>query len=470
MKFGLTDSKFSDIITEKNKIAQEEKDLKAREKKIEKERIINIEKNKKGMKRYEIKAIEFDWLFNENEGKDFLKALIKTENIEIFSVSTISNIILYLWGYYRLQIVLQVLIPFLIYFTVFILYSTWVNHEKNQEGSDNGDNKEYAIANLTMTILVILGILWMGYFEFRQLCYYKLGYFGSFWNLIDVASLSINIVTIVTDLAGINDEHHTPILAIATLLMWTKLCYFGRIFLDTAWMVRMIFSVTSDMGYFLLVFSLMVLAFANSNFILARNGSPRFTGENFWFSIIDSYRTGIGDFRTDDYESNRDDVLVWIIWLMNTFLIFIVLLNMLIAIISDTFERVHESISNNLLKELSILMVETELLVSRKRLFSNKKYLIIIEKETGETSKVDAESKLQILKSSMAKKVEDQKTVLDTLNNEFEEFVENELENKAEEYEAATNRELGKLTEKVEKFELMIGEFQGVLEQRRGSQ
>ena len=47
-----------------------------------------------------------------------------------------------------------------------------------------------------------------GYFEFRLLCYYKWGYFGSFWNLIDVASLSMNIVAIVTDLDGINDKHH----------------------------------------------------------------------------------------------------------------------------------------------------------------------------------------------------------------------------------------------------------------------
>ena len=98
--------------------------MKAREKKIEKERVINIEKNKKGMKRYDIKAIEFDWLFNESEAKDFLKALIKTEKNEIFNVSTISNIILCLWGYYRFQIVLQILTSFLIYITVFTLYST----------------------------------------------------------------------------------------------------------------------------------------------------------------------------------------------------------------------------------------------------------------------------------------------------------------------------------------------------------
>ena len=333
------------------------------------------------MKRYNVRAIEFDWLFSQM-GKDLLKALANTRNVEIFSVSTISNIVMLLWSYYRSQIVIKVLLPFLAYFVVFILYSTWINHQRKQRKLNNGDDADYAISSLFMIILLIFGILWMGYLHIRYIIYFKLKYFSSFWNWVDIASLLMNITVIVTDLADIDNTDHNQILAIATLLMWLKLCYFGRIFLQTAWIVRMIFAVANDMVYFLLVFTIMVLAFANSNFILARNGSPRYTGGTFWYSIIDSYRTGIGDFNTDDYESNRNEPVVWILWLMNTFLIFIVLLNMIIAIISDTFERVLENINNNLLKELSILMVESEPLVSHKKLFKDKKYLIVIEKET----------------------------------------------------------------------------------------
>ena len=202
----------------------------------------------------------------------------------------------------------------------------------------------------------------------------------------------------------------------------------------------MIFSVAFDMGYFLLVFSIMVLAFANSNFIIARNGVPRFTGENFWYSIIDSYKTAIGDFSTDDYESNRDETLVWIIWLMNTFLIFIVLLNMIIAIISDTFEKVHESKNNNLLKELSILMVESELLVLHKNHFKNKKYMIIIEK-IKDSNHVDHESKLRTIRLNMIKKVKEQKELLDSLYDELKKFSESELEKSLKEDELAINKE-----------------------------
>lgn len=221
----------------------------------------------------------------------------------------------------------------------------------------------------------------------------------------------------------------------------------------------MLYAVTYDMGYFLLVFMIMVIGFCNTFYILARNGTPEFAGNNFWQGIIYSYRTGIGDFSTDKFATNRDEILIWIVWVLSTFLILIVLLNMIIAIISDIFEKVHENIQNNLLKELVILMVETELLLSRKTLFKNKKYLIIIEKEKGETSKIDAESKLAILKLNMMKKVSEQKVILENLNREFELHVETELETRGLELETATNKELAKLDEKIEQFEHLIGEL-----------
>lgn len=83
----------------------------------------------------------------------------------------------------------------------------------------------------------------------------------------------------------------------------------------------------------------------------------------------------------------------------------IVLLNALIAIISDIFDKVYESMDSNLMKELVILMVESELLISRKGLFKKKKYVILMSRETGETGQVDVDSKLGVVRHHMAKQV-----------------------------------------------------------------
>lgn len=88
-----------------------------------------------------------------------------------------------------------------------------------------------------------------------------------------------------------SERNVVPMLAVGVLLMWLKLIYFGRMFLSTAWMVRMIYSVTSGLGNFILIFAIMVIGFANTFIIVARVSDPIFTGEGgFWDAIKYSYR------------------------------------------------------------------------------------------------------------------------------------------------------------------------------------
>ena len=90
---------------------------------------------------------------------------------------------------------------------------------------------------------------------------------------------------------------------------------------------------------------------------------------------------------------------------------------MLIALVNDIFDKIHENINNNLLKEFVVLMVESELLISRAKLFENKKYIIVVSKEKGNESAVDADSKLGVIKSNMDKKITEQGEVLDKVGD-----------------------------------------------------
>src|SRR5438105_7066261 len=107
--------------------------------------------------------------------------------------------------------------------------------------------------------------------------------------------------------------------------MWVKLFYFLRLFKITAPIVRMIVQILKYMLIFSFVYFLALIGFGNTFYILARNGidynkcttefletatadeiaeCTPFTGGNFFFAIIHSYRAGLGDFNTDDY--NKD--------------------------------------------------------------------------------------------------------------------------------------------------------------------
>jgi len=52
-----------------------------------------------------IYGIEFDWIFNDKEGSQFIKNLSQTENIEIFSVKLIVLILQFMWSFYYSRII-----------------------------------------------------------------------------------------------------------------------------------------------------------------------------------------------------------------------------------------------------------------------------------------------------------------------------------------------------------------------------
>lgn len=244
------------------------------------------ERTKQSMKKYEVNAIEFSWLFKPNPRKKFLTSLAKSKDIEIFSLEIIQMILLFLWKYYKKVISLFVLLPFLLYFVVFILYATWIQQEKEDEEETNGS---YHAANLALIIIILINIAINIILELNKMMYSIIEYFTSFWCLLNMCSLILNSFVVIADLAGLQKRDLIPVLAVAVLLMWCKLFYFGRIFLSTAWMVRMIYSIFVEIVYFLLVLGIMVLGFANTFYIIARINDSGFAGDNFWRSIIFSY-------------------------------------------------------------------------------------------------------------------------------------------------------------------------------------
>ena len=235
----------------------------------------------RGLKKYEINAIEFDWLFNKTDGVDFLFTLSKTKSIEVFSIEIIRLIILYLWSFYRRAIFFYMFIPFMLYFCWFLIYSTWMQSQ---------DEETYSTSKQVLIILIFIEIAYNVVFEIIKLVYFKRKYFTSLWNYINITSLILNMITMICDLAKIKSQSLVPMLSVSVFLMWIKLIYFGRMYFSTAWLVRMVVAIIKDMKYFFLVFAIMVIAFSNSFYIISKNGDPSITGDNFWYSVTYSYR------------------------------------------------------------------------------------------------------------------------------------------------------------------------------------
>ena len=181
----------------------------------------------------------------------------------------------------------NILLPFLVYFISFLIYATYIYHEKEEE--NNKKDAWYSI-NTILIVIILICIIYNLLFELRKLLFYRSKYFRSYWNAINFVSIILNTFVLISDLGELSKDIVIQFLAVAVLLMWLKLLYFGRMFFSTAWMVRMIGSVTRDMIPFLIIFSISVISFANAYHIISRNGTPSVSGDNFFEAIVYSYK------------------------------------------------------------------------------------------------------------------------------------------------------------------------------------
>jgi hypothetical protein len=92
--------------------------------------------------------------------------------------------------------------------------------------------------------------------------------------------------------------------------MWLKLFYFLRLFSTSASLIRLIIQVFCDMFTFGMVLSIAFIGFGNTFYIYAWNfeasvpedDQANIVEGNFLMALIYSFRLGLGDFNTDNYE------------------------------------------------------------------------------------------------------------------------------------------------------------------------
>jgi hypothetical protein len=223
----------------------------------------------------------------------------------------------------------------------------------------------YFYGNLVICLLMVLMSIYFFYQETYQMRVKGWKYFLDFWNIIDILPplLMITIAVwcaedaIVVNLGLVPGENHGAAAyrdyfqSMNALLMWFKFAYFLRVTDQTGWLVRMIAEVISDLLPFLLVMVISLLAFTDAFLSMgeAQRAFAQVQGidpvesvmvvDGYFNSFIYSYFITIGQFDTDLYQGTNAQYLCWFYFILSTFFNLIVMLNLLIAIISDTFNR-----------------------------------------------------------------------------------------------------------------------------------
>ena len=203
-------------------------------------------------------------------------------------------------------------------------------------------------------VLLIFSIYFL-YNEYIQLRKRKMAYFFDFWNYIDVLP-SVMITLICLTKFGIrvvdnfySDPRFVCLLSFISLLMWLKIGYFLRLYSSFAYLINMILRVIKDMVYFLVVLAIGLAAFTESFLIVSDSlvgddndeNEQGFAGSPI-YAVFYVYRMAVGDFDFSDFDGKSLTIYyLWFLFFACTMFNMIIMLNLLIAIISESFAAVN---------------------------------------------------------------------------------------------------------------------------------
>lgn len=121
-----------------------------------------------------------------------------------------------------------------------------------------------------------------------------------------------------------------------------------RLFQPTSAFIRMLSDIISDSKAFLIMMFICIGMFSNAFILLnqnrMKNGLEAVTGTAFGWgpfdTIVQVYLLGLGEFGVEGDGSGT--TIAWFLYISATVVLQLVFMNMLIAIMGDTFDRVSE--------------------------------------------------------------------------------------------------------------------------------
>ena len=222
----------------------------------------------------------------------------------------------------------------------------------------------------------------MGYlirFEVHQIKELKWEYLSIPWNWLDIISFAMNIIVHILCAAMILEDGDSSLdleqvratAAITSCFILVKIFDWLRLFEDTAFYVKLLVNTFEEIGYFLSLIILAMISFGVPLIILSLNSAEdeRIVENLFDFWIVDmvisQYMLLIGGFEVENFKDNPYSFMCYVFFGLATFIAQIMMINMLIAIMTDSYEKVMENKSVNGIKTKLELL--SDLAIAKKQ-------------------------------------------------------------------------------------------------------
>ncbi|CDW85302.1 wd-40 repeat protein [Stylonychia lemnae] len=338
--------------------------------------------------------VNLPYTLNKNANQ-LMQVLSDTQKQEYLENQIIQSIIQFKWRthtrvfYFKNFFIYMIFIFAFIFETFYSAYYGLISEELD------GDLRNIWVRILIKFICFGVIVYFLIY-EYRQFKIQKFSYFMDLWNYFDLSYIISYVILTIVEFSSTSEQAVIILHIIAILLSSMKLFQFLRIFQGFSFLVSMLQGVFMDLRFFLGFFLIFIFQFGLVFTILFRAkfvDGYKGVGKLTYFLTI--FRISTGDFELDDYKDQDSELvfITWVVWVFTVLIINIVFMNFIIAVISESYEKVMQKLVAESYKVKANLILEREQLFSEQEL-KNPVYFpnyIVIRRQVNTTFQEDGE-------------------------------------------------------------------------------
>eukprot|EP00347_Sterkiella_histriomuscorum_P018211 403346367 len=298
--------------------------------------------------------------------KNFIKKLIDSPNLEYFETEFIQTILNFKWERYAKKFFINQFYLYLIFLLSYVLdlYFFTINASVEQVSRS-------IIQQLVLKLTCVGYLLLQEYYELLMIS--KIGfvnYFNDFWNVVDQALALLYFAIVIIDTQEIAYNGIIIMHSCMLILIFIKLCEVLRVFQGFSYQVSMLKAVFMDLRFFIMLYAFVVIVYGLIFTLLKIKTSEEnieYDGISYFGYFIMAFRASTGDFQIDNlYQLDETHIIfAWIVWISAVLFLNIVLLNFIIAVISESYEKVMQKMVAESFK------IKAELIKERESYFSH---------------------------------------------------------------------------------------------------
>ncbi|GMH97735.1 hypothetical protein TrVE_jg4330 [Triparma verrucosa] len=295
-----------------------------------------------------------------------IDAAVATGNFTVFENPVVEVVLEHKWRTYARSMFLRNLwldILMVVLITVDVL--TYASDVSIDETISN-----YVIPSM-------IGILWLYFAKAEVYQLYKADslkdYFKDIWNVGDFLSLTPIAAGYGFRYSGL-EFYSTTAFSFALPLTYLNALYYMQGFREPGKLVRMIIRIIANIRYFLIVLTVCMFGFAFAFFTLYKTaeaekeatGTPVYGLESLFKSLFPPFFMMLGTFDPNEFEASLSPTATLILFVFFMLVMNVVMMNLLIAIMGDTFDQIQEYAMAEYLFCRASIILEFEIALSEK--------------------------------------------------------------------------------------------------------